>query len=333
MAAKAKKAVTIVSAPAFTPQEQAATPARDWITVGGNIQQQHYSSLSQINSGNVGALKEAWHVHLDNSGTAAKYNNEATPLVYDGVMYIVTGNDDVFALDAATGQRLWTHLSSIPQNMNTICCGWDARGLGLGEGKVFVAQLDGTLVALDQQTGNLVWAAKNARWQDGFTMTMAPLYYKGLVIVGVSGSEFGARGSETAYDAKTGHRVWRFYTVPTPGDIGSGSWPNNTEWQHGGATIWNAPAVDVNTGIMTFSTANADPWSSRGPGDDLFTASYVARCDDGRVRVALPGRAPRHLGLRLSVADDDARQRLRREDADGDGRDLQDGLDVRDQRP
>ena len=273
---QAKKAVTITSAPAWTPAEQAATPMRDWINVGGNIQQNHYSGLNQINGGNVGSLKEAWHVHLDGSGLASKYNNEATPLVYNGVMYITTGNNDVFALDAQTGQRLWTHLSGIPQNINTICCGWDARGLGIGEGKVYAAQLDGTLVALSQQTGALVWAAKNARWQDAYTMTMAPLYYRGLVIVGVSGSEYGARGSMTAYDAKTGHRVWRFYTVPTPGDIGSGTWPNNSEWTHGGATIWNTPAVDVNTGILTFSTANADPWSSRGPGDDLFTASYVA---------------------------------------------------------
>jgi alcohol dehydrogenase (cytochrome c) len=273
---QAKRALTITSAPAWTPAEQAATPMRDWINVGGNIQQNHYSGLNQINGGNVGSLKEAWHVHLDGSGTASKYNNEATPLIYNGVLYITSGNNDIFALDAQTGARLWTHLSNIPQNISTICCGWDARGIAIGDGKIYAAQLDGTLVALSQQTGGLVWAAKNARWQDGFTMTMAPLYYKGLVIVGVSGSEFGARGSMTAYDATTGHRVWRFYTVPTPGDIGSGTWPNNSEWTHGGATIWNTPSVDVNTGLLMFSTANADPWSSRGPGDDLFTASYVA---------------------------------------------------------
>jgi quinohemoprotein ethanol dehydrogenase len=103
---QAKTAVTITSAPAWTPAEQALTPMRDWINVGGNIQQQHYSGLNQINGGNVGSLKEAWHVHLDGSGLLSKYNNEATPLVYNGVMYITTGNNDVFALDAATGQRL-----------------------------------------------------------------------------------------------------------------------------------------------------------------------------------------------------------------------------------
>src|SRR4051812_43155171 len=92
-----KQAVTITNAPAWTPAEQAATPERDWINVGGNIQQQHYSKLDQINAGNVGSLKQAWHIHLDGSGTLAKYNNEATPLIYNGVMYIPTGNNDVFA--------------------------------------------------------------------------------------------------------------------------------------------------------------------------------------------------------------------------------------------
>jgi PQQ-dependent dehydrogenase (methanol/ethanol family) len=271
-----KTAATIEYAPAWTPAEQAATPMRDWINVGGNVMQQHYSGLNQINTGNAGSLKEAWHVHLDGSGVAAKYRNEATPLVYDGVMYVTTGNNDIFALDAATGARMWTHLSNIPQNINTICCGWDARGLAIGDGKIYAAQLDGKLVALDQKTGNLIWAATNGRWQDGYTMTMAPLYYKGLVIVGISGAEFGIRASVTAYDATDGHRVWRFYTIPTPGDIGSGTWPNNSEWQHGGGSVWNTPAVDTNTGLLTFSTGNADPWAGRGPGDDLFTSSFVA---------------------------------------------------------
>jgi quinohemoprotein ethanol dehydrogenase len=262
--------------PAFQPPDLSVFPTDNWPVVGGNYQQDHYSALSQINTGNVASLKEAWHVHLDGSAMGTKYRGEGTPIVWGGVMFMVTGNDDVFALDASTGARIWTYLSHQDQTNSTVCCGWDARGLAIGEGLVFSARLDGKLVALDAQTGNLVWAASNARWQDGYTMTMAPLYYNGLVIVGVSGSEFGARGSMTAYNARTGKRVWRFYTTPTPGDIGSGTWPNNTEWTHGGATIWNTPAVDYRTGIMTFTTANADPWSSRGPGDDLFTASFVA---------------------------------------------------------
>src|SRR3954453_4108927 len=247
----------------------------DWPVVGGNYLQNRYSALSQVTTANVSQLKEAWHIHL-NSGKGTVYRGEGNPIVYGGIMYMVTDNDDVFAIDAATGQRLWTHLSSMAPNLTNICCGWDARGLAIGDHRVFVAQLDGKLLALDQTTGGVMWSATNGRFQEGYTMTMAPLYYKGLVIVGISGSEQGARGSVTAYDAVTGRRVWRFYTVPTPGDVGSGTWTNNNEWQTGGATVWNTPAVDPATNVLTFTTANPDPWSGRGPGDNLFSGSEVA---------------------------------------------------------
>ena len=249
----------------------------NWPVVGGNYLQQRYSALNQITSANVGSLKEAWHIHL-NSAMGTVYRGESNALVWEGTMYMTTGNNDVWALDAATGQTLWEHRSSLPPAAVLspyICCGWDARGLAMGSGKIFKAQLDGKVVALDQQTGGVLWVASNSRYLDGYTMTMAPLYYNHQVIVGVSGSEQGARGSVTAYDADDGHRLWRFYTVPTPGDIGSGSWANNNEWQTGGATIWNTPAVDPNTDILTFTTANPDPWSGRGRGDNLFAASMV----------------------------------------------------------
>lgn len=266
----------IARAPAFQPTELARFAGADWPTVGGDYEQDRYSRLNQIKTTNVAKLKPAWHVHLDGSATGTKYRGEATPIVYGGVMYIVTGNDDVFALDASTGKRLWTHLSFLDQSINTICCGWDARGVAIGDGRVYVAQLDATLVALSQQNGTVLWTASNGRWQDGYTMTMAPLYYNGLVIVGVSGGEYGARGSVTAYDARDGHRVWRFFTVPAPGQLGSDTWPVNNEWLSGGGTVWNTPSVDPVAGRIYFTTGNAGPWSGRGPGDDLFTSSFVA---------------------------------------------------------
>jgi quinohemoprotein ethanol dehydrogenase len=278
-----KRTTNIPLAPVFNPTALTAPAGEDWVTNGGDYGQTRYSTLNQVNTGNVAGLKLVWETHLNGSGTASKYKGEGTPLVYQGIMYAVTGNSDVFAMDATTGKIIWQYSSLIPQNMNTICCGWDARGLALGAGRVYVAQLDGTLVALDQQTGGILWTARNARWQDGYSMTMAPLYIapdgtadSGEVIVGVSGSEFGARGSETAYNAQTGALLWRFYNTPTPGDIGSGTWPNNTEWMHGGATVWNQPSYDPALNMVYYSTANADPWSSRGPGDDLFTSSYIA---------------------------------------------------------
>src|SRR6185437_7090360 len=152
----AKTAATITLAPAFSAQQLSTDPSADWITNGGAVNNQRYSTLNQINSTNVGSLKEAWHIHL-NSGKAAKYSAEATPLVYQGVMYMVTGNDDAFALDATTGQQLWSYQSHIDQTISTACCGWDNRGLALGGGLVYDAQLDGNLVALNQQTGQVVW--------------------------------------------------------------------------------------------------------------------------------------------------------------------------------
>jgi len=274
--ARTSATAAIVTAPAFTAQDLSATPSSDWIQTGGNLANQRYSTLSQVNTSNVTGLQQAWMTHLDGSGSAQKYSQEATPLVYKGVMYIVTGNNDVFALDATTGTHLWTYLSHTNQKNATVCCGWDARGVALGDGKVFVAQLDGALVALDQATGNVVWSAKNVTWQDGQTMTMSPTYYNGKVYVGNSGAEFGGRGSETAYDAKTGQRLWRFYTIPEPGEIGFGTWPQNLEWMHGGGTIWNNPSIDPSTNTLIFTTANADAWSGRGPGANLFTSSFVA---------------------------------------------------------
>jgi PQQ-dependent dehydrogenase (methanol/ethanol family) len=269
-------ATAITPAPAWTPDQLAAVPNGDWINTGGNIANQRYSSLNQINTSNVSGLTQAWMTHLDGSGADKKYSAEDSPVVYNGVMYVVTGNDDVFALDATTGQHLWTYLSHTNQENATVCCGWDARGVAIGDGKVFVAQLDGNLTALDQTTGKVVWQTKNVMWQDGQTMTMSPTYYNGMVYVGVSGAEFGGRGSETAYDANTGNRVWRFYTIPAPGENGFGTWPNNLEWMHGGGTIWNNPSIDPKTNTLIFTTGNADLWSGRGPGKDFFTSSFVA---------------------------------------------------------
>jgi|SRR5579872_1114898 len=275
--ASAKVLLTIPQAPAIPPSSWNTSAGADWPMVGGDYYQNRYSTLTQINTTNVSTLVPAWHIHLG-SAMGTQYRGEGTPIVYQGVMYMVTGNDDVFAIDASNGTILWSYHSDLPSTTlgPYVCCGWDARALAIGDGRVYLARLDGKLIAFDQQTGGVLWSASNARYLDGYTMTMAPIYYHGLVFVGVSGSEKGARGSETAYDANTGHRVWRFYNIPTPGDIGSGSWPNNSEWQTGGATVWNAPAIDPVNNIMTYTTANADPWSSRGAGDDLFTSSFVA---------------------------------------------------------
>src|SRR5262249_46373017 len=153
------------------------------------------------------------------------YRFEADPLVIDGVMYIPTGNDDIFALDARTGKKLWEWDSDIPQNMTLICCGWDNRGVAVGEGMVFTGLLDGSFVALDQKTGKLMWRTQLEDYHDGYSLTGAYRYYDGLVFTGISGGEEAARGRLTALDAKTGNIVWVFYTVPAPGEPFSDTWP------------------------------------------------------------------------------------------------------------
>ena len=267
---------SIPKAPAFSASDLNAPAGRDWITNGSSLTNDRYSSLDSINTKNVGNLKLAWQTHLDGSGATKVYSQEATPLVFDGVMYISTGNDDVFALDAATGKHLWTYRSHIAvKQITTVCCGFSNRGVALGDGKVFIAQVPGQIVALDQQTGGVLWKTWNTRWQEGGTETMAPLYYDGKVYVGVSGAEMGVRGSVTAYNASNGRRVWRFYTCPVYGEIGGATWSGN-EWQHCGGSVWSTPSVDAARNLIYFGVGNPDPWASRGPGDDLFTDSFVA---------------------------------------------------------
>jgi alcohol dehydrogenase (cytochrome c) len=277
-AAKSERA-SIKAAPAFSADELSAQPKDRWITNGGSTMNQRYSPLDEIDTSNVGDLKGVWRTHLRGSATAAKYSAEAQPLVYEGVIYVPTGADDVFAVSVATGQILWQYEANLDQKINTVCCGWLSRGVALGDGKVYLGQLDGSLVALDQKTGKVVWSTPVGDWRKGYTITNAPLYYDGLVITGISGGEFSIRGRVQAYDAKTGKEVWRFYTIPGPGEVGHDTWPQSGDaWRHGGAPVWQTPAVDPKLGLIYFSTGNASPDldGSRRAGDNLFAASIVA---------------------------------------------------------
>jgi len=252
---------------------------KDWVTNGGNMTNQRYSTLKQIDTSNVKQLKGAWMARLKGSGLGGKYSLEATPLVKDGVMYISTGNDDVFALDAKTGQILWEHWSGIGQQISTVCCGWLNRGLAMGEGMLFIGQLDANMVALDIKTGKEVWRAPVEDWHNGYGITNAPLYYDGIVYSGITGGEFGIRGRLTALDAKTGKILWRAYTLPAPGEPGGDTWPaGTTHYSRGGASIWNTPALDPELGLVYFAVGNCGPDydGSMREGDNLFCASVLA---------------------------------------------------------
>ena len=262
---------------AFSTDELSSPQRTSWITNGGSTYNQRYSPLDEIDTSNVGELKGVWRTRLKGSGDAIKYSGEAQPIVHDGVIYVVTGADDVFAIDAESGDIEWEYRANLDQKITTVCCGWTSRGVAIGEGKVYVGQLDGKLVALDIDSGEVAWSTQVGDWRQGYTITSAPLYFDGRVVTGLSGGEFGIRGRVTAFDAETGKEVWRFYTVPGPGEVGHETWGNDA-WKRGGAPVWQTPAVDPELGLMYFSTGNAAPdldGKSR-PGDNLFTASIVA---------------------------------------------------------
>jgi quinohemoprotein ethanol dehydrogenase len=270
----------IEAAPAFTSDEISAEAGEDWITNGGGGTNHRFSTLDEINTENVKELKGDWVTKIGAPATAAKFSAEGQALEYKGTIYITDGADDVFALDAGSGEILWEYKPNLPPEPlgSKVCCGWDNRGVALGDGLVFISQLNGEQVALDQMTGKVKWATPVVKPGEGYTITSAPLYYNNLVYVGGSGGEYGIRGRLTALDAETGEIKWRFYTVPGPGEFGNETWPqDNDAWKRGGAGIWNTPTVDPKLNMVYFSTSNASPWAgAQREGDNLFTSSIVA---------------------------------------------------------
>jgi quinohemoprotein ethanol dehydrogenase len=241
----------IVAAPAFSTEQLLAPPEANWITNGGSIFNQRYSPLQQINRDNVAGLKALWRTSMG-SGTNVGNSGQAQILEYDGTLFVSNGANDVFAIAVQTGQILWTYHGNPDPKAGTPI-GHSNRGVALGDGLVFVGQLDAKLVALDQRTGKVVWSVQAEPWQNGFSITAAPLYYDGMVIQGLSGGEMGVRGRVKAYDAKTGAPRWTFYTIPGPGEVGHETWPQQGDaWQHGGAAVWQTPAVDPELGLIYF---------------------------------------------------------------------------------
>ncbi|MEM7543191.1 MAG: PQQ-binding-like beta-propeller repeat protein, partial [Pseudomonadota bacterium] len=264
---------------ALSTQAMMAPPTQSWITNGGNFFNQRFSPLDEIDRTNVAKLKGVWRAQLNGSGVGPPFSGEAQPIVHDGVMYLITGADDVFALDIATGAIKWVYESGLDPKISTICCGWTSRGVGIAEGKIFVGRLDSKLVALDIDSGAEIWSAQTASWRDGYTITGAPLYFDGMVITGFAGGEYGVRGLIKAFDADTGDALWTFHTVPGPGEIGHDTWPQGSDaYLRGGATVWHTPAVDPELGLIYFATGNPAPdfnGAVRG-GDNLFSVSVVA---------------------------------------------------------
>lgn len=257
----------------------------NWMSYGRTYDEQRFSPLKQIGDNNVSQLGLAWYFDLD-----THRGQEATPLVVDGVMYFTTAWSKVFALNAVSGQLLWSFDPKVPGGWAVnACCDVVNRGVAVWNGKVFFGTLDGRLIALDAATGERLWETLTVDPKFRYTITGAPRVVKGKVIIGNGGAEFGVRGYVSAYDAETGNLAWRFYTVP--GDPSkpfespvlakaaktwSGKW-----WKLGaGGTVWNAIAYDPELDQLYIGTGNGTPWSEklRSPkgGDNLLTCSIVA---------------------------------------------------------
>ena len=263
----------------FSASALTASPTTGWPTNGGNLFNQRYSPLTAINRANVTQLKGVWRTRLRGSGTAPQYSGFAQPLVSDGVAYVSTGANDVFALSLDGGDILWQYTANLDPNITSVCCGWNNKGVAISQDRVFIGQLDGKLLALDRATGKVVWSIQAERWQDNFSITAAPLYVNNMVIIGFAGGDRGTRSRLKAYDATDGRLIWTFYTIPGPGEPGHETWPkDNDAWKYGGAAIWQTPAFDPELGLLYFSTGNAAPDYNGAfrAGDNLYAASMLA---------------------------------------------------------
>lgn len=249
---------------------KAESEPANWLTYSGNYGGHRYSALDQITAANVSGLHVKWAYQY------ATPRTEVSPIVVDGVMY-VTGPNTAAALDARTGRPLWNWKRSIPEDYHSIGFGEVNRGAAILDGEVFVATLDCYLVALDSKSGQERWRTKVADYKAGYSMTLAPLAIRGKVLVGTSGGEAGIRGFVDAYDAKTGSRAWRFYTIPGPGEPGHETWSGDS-WKTGGGSTWVTGAYDPELNLVYWGIGNPAPdWNPDSrPGDNLYTCSVVA---------------------------------------------------------
>lgn len=252
-----------------------------WLTYAGNYTGHRHSLLPQLTKSNVRNLRLAWVAQL----RPVDRELEVSPIVADGVMFVSESRDGVVAIDARTGEVIWTYRRPVPDGLS-VCCGMPNRGVAVLGQTIFVATIDSFLVALDANTGKQRWIVKVADYRDGYTMTGAPLALGDRVVVGVAGGEFGVRGFLVAFDAAEGRLLWKFHTVPGPGETGHDTWIGDA-WKTGGATTWTVGAYDAQDDIIFWGTGNPAPvyQASARPGDNLFTNSVVAiEANTGRLR-------------------------------------------------
>ncbi|MDH3272038.1 MAG: PQQ-binding-like beta-propeller repeat protein, partial [Gemmatimonadota bacterium] len=251
-------------------QERLERPEpENWLSYRGNYAGWGYSALDQITPDNVERLRPVWSF-----ATGVNGGHESPPIVNDGVMYVTTPDNLLFALDARTGELYWWYEHDLPERLVAIHN--TNRGVALYGDNVYMATLDARVVALDAATGAVVWDASVSDNASGYYMTIAPLAAEGRIMVGASGGELGIRGFVVALDAQTGDELWRTHTVPGPGEVGNDTWPGET-WRTGGAPVWLPGHYDPATRLTYWGTGNPGPWvGDQRDGDNLYTNSVLA---------------------------------------------------------
>ena len=250
---------------------RAGPGAGQWLLYGGNYANYRLSPLETLNPTTAPTLQVAWAFP---TGTLGQF--EVSPVVYDGIMYVSSSYNRLFALDARTGELYWRYDHALPGDLR-LCCGPMNRGVGIHGDTVLMATLDAHLVALNRLSGEILWDEEIADYQAGFSATSAPFILKDMAIIGIAGGEYGVRGFFDAYDITTGKRLWRHYTVPAAGEPGVETWAG-TSYENGGSPAWTSGAYDAESDTLFWTTGNPSPdWNGDDrAGDNLYSNSLLA---------------------------------------------------------
>jgi alcohol dehydrogenase (cytochrome c) len=273
VAAGLSAACTVAAQVTFQRLLNAGAEPQNWLTYSGTYASQRHTTLDEIRPGNVADLELKWVFQAQSLESF-----ETSPLVVDGVMYLTEAPNTAVALDARTGRVFWRYQYN-PSVDSRPCCGRVNRGLAMLGETLFMATIDAKLIAIDAVTGQPLWQKTIADPTAGYAMTLAPLIVKDLVLIGVAGGEYGIRGFIAAHDARTGEEVWKFYTIPAPGEPGFETWSEGGDaWKYGGASVWLTGSFDPELDLTYWGIGNPGPdWNpAQRPGDNLYSDSVVA---------------------------------------------------------
>ena len=266
---------------------QASKDEDNWPLYGRTYDNQRFSPLKQIDTRTVKNLVPVALIQTEIADTF-----EDSPIEVNGVLYVITANDHVQAYNAVSGKILWQYNPQL--HFSDLCCGPEARGVAVAYGKVYVAQLDASLVALNARTGAVEWKTDPATTLPApsqYSFTAAPQVYDNKVIIGSAGAEYPTRGFVAAFNAQTGKPIWIFRTIAAPGQPGGDSWSGDS-WKTGGGSVWNTPAVDPKNGLVLFGVGNPNPdnWGESRKGANAYTRTRSSRC------MPIPAKSPGGIG-------------------------------------